>query len=57
LGILLILISGKESLFDFLDKYGNSSWKINPSLNLMATISNFLIEEDEEKWANIHLKL
>jgi len=51
LAIILLLISGRETLENYLDHLGLQNWRNDIQLNLLSTISNFLVTDDEDEWA------
>jgi len=51
LAIILLLISGRETLENYLDHLGLQNWRNEIQLNLLSTISNFLVTDDEDEWA------
>jgi len=57
LAIILLIISGRETLENYLDHLGLQNWRNDIQLNLLSTISNFLVTDDEDEWAQHHLKL
>jgi len=51
LAIILLIISGRETLENYLDHLGLQNWRNEIQLNLLSTISNFLVTDDEDEWA------